>query len=689
MKAIIFLFLLFPVLAFGTQVTIVTTSNDAIIQYSIAELKSFLNEKNGFTFTNQKEKADWIITLSHDSSLKEGGFRVTTTNNGKQHITLSGATNHEILYSVYTFLEKLGYTFEITGFHVDNKVNTDAIKAYNETIIPVAKLRGIRQHINFPMDISSYTLKDAKQYIQNLARMRFNFITFHSYPGQWYEVKKKDTIEYAGNFFYGDRHDMPDNPLIQKNVHNKKVFCIPEIEPFIDNIPKRSKMSIIWLNAVMAEAKRVGMRVGFSFEPRSKSIDIEETISTIQQIQKQYPLIDNIELITEESGGWGPSNTAEETKSILVSFFGNDILKDSIVTAPIRPKQSDLGYIYGQIGHNIKVIQTIRNRNIQTPPLKLGIYCTNEYNIASYYLSRKIAPNTEVSILPAHGSANVAKNTPNIILKESDWNQTTVYSWLEFDGMMYLQQNGINGIYTLIKNRTSQIPDSRFNTIAFNHWRTAENKITARYAALASIFGAIEPGQFYEDYAKRIGIASPSTFSNAMLLLQKAFDYKTSNMGFAWMGYWKNGIHFESPTSLNGALERYISARNELSKCAIGNKNEYAKNTVQFLDNRLRATIIYHQAFIKQNELNVPNLTPQKYKEVSDEVLSIYNACLKVYAEMMPDRGCEGTLINMYLSPIRAVKISRLKNAGIPLNEPIAASKHFDAPAAPIYKGGN
>lgn len=76
-------------------------------------------------------------------------------------------------------------------------MNTNAIKEYDETIIPVAKFRGIRQHINFPMDISSYTLKDAKQYIQNLARMRFNFITFHSYPGQWYEVKKKDTIEYA------------------------------------------------------------------------------------------------------------------------------------------------------------------------------------------------------------------------------------------------------------------------------------------------------------------------------------------------------------------------------------------------------------------------------------------------------------------------------------------------------------
>lgn len=687
MKNIIFLLILCPLLSFGTKIAIVAKSNESIVQYSASELKTFLDEKNGFEYISQEEKADWVITLLRDKSLKEGSFRVTSTLKGKHFIQLRGATNNEILYAVYTFLEKLGFVFEISGPYVPEKINVDAINIYSETIIPVVKYRGIRQHLNFPMDISSYSQMDAKKYIQNLARMRFNHITFHSYPGQWYKVTKKDTIEYAGNFFYGEKLNMPDNPFIQRNVHNNKIFCIPEIEPYYDSIAVKSKLAINWLNEVMKEAKRVGMRVQFSFEPRSKSTNVDETIAKIEQIQQQYPLLDAIEMTTEEAGGWGPVNSANETKEILVSFFGNEILNDAIVTTPIKSTQTDLGYLYGEIGHNLKVIEAVRKKKIQTPLLKLGIYSVvNDYSIPAYHLARKFAPVTEVSILSSYGSGNVARVIPQIISDKKDWDETTVYSWLEFDGMMFLQQNGIQGIYNLVKNRMEQAPDSRFNTIAFNHWRTAENKITARYASLSTLFGAIEPARFYEDYAKELGIASPSSFTRAMLLLQEAFDSKSSNMGFAWMGSWKNGINFEPSETLKGALALYESARKELSKCSHGNANAYAKNTVQFLDNRLRTTIIYYQAFIKQNELKTPDLTVKRYSEICNEVLSMFDVCLKTYSEMMPDRGCEGTLLDLYICPVRAVKISRQKKTGIPIGEPADTTNiHFDAPGVPIF----
>lgn len=41
MKQVLFLLLLIPLFTFGTKVTIVTTSNDGIVQYSIAELKNW------------------------------------------------------------------------------------------------------------------------------------------------------------------------------------------------------------------------------------------------------------------------------------------------------------------------------------------------------------------------------------------------------------------------------------------------------------------------------------------------------------------------------------------------------------------------------------------------------------------------------------------------------------------------
>lgn len=690
MKKILFLLCLFPVYVSAINFSVSAGSEHPAVAYSIDELKTFLSTKNGFTYTTIPSKADWIITLQRNSSLPESGFAVKCyTKNKKQYIDLTGATDKDIPCAVYTLLEKLGYTFGFRGAVLTGNIDTTALTNYSETIVPLVKYRGIRQHINFPMDLSSYSLSDAKEYIRNLARMRFNHISFHSYPGQWYEIHKKDTTEYAGNFFYGDRHDIPDNAFLKQHVNNKQTYCIPEIEPYFDNIPKRSQLAVQWLNEVINEAKRVGMQVQYSWEPRSKSTDVQSTINALMQIYKQYPQIDAIEMITEESGGWGPANTAEETKEILTSFFGNDILNDSLVVAPIQPRQSDLGYLYGQIGHILKALGEEKKQNSKLPPLKLGIYSTNQYNVPAYYLARKFFPEGEICIMPAHGSANVAKNTPRILTNDKDWDNTTIYSWLEFDGMMYLQQNGINGIYELMKNRQQKASGKRFNTIAFNHWRTAENEITARYAALATIYGANAPAEFYKSYAKKIGIGASDTFSNAMELLQQAFDSHISNIGFAWMGGWRNGFNFYSNNDINDMLVKYEAARAEVDKCVAGNTSEFADNTIMFLDNRMRATIIYLQAFRKANELLEKDISNDKYNEISNEVLSVFNECLKVYAEMMPDRGCEGTLINMYLTPVRAIKISRQKKTGVPLDEPVKPSLHFDAPAPPIFQKGD
>lgn len=62
------------------------------------------------------------------------------------------------------------------------------------------------------MDISSYSLKEAKEYIRNLARMRMNAITFHSYNGQWHPYRKDGQRVPAGHFFYGQRHSLPSRP---------------------------------------------------------------------------------------------------------------------------------------------------------------------------------------------------------------------------------------------------------------------------------------------------------------------------------------------------------------------------------------------------------------------------------------------------------------------------------------------
>jgi hypothetical protein len=53
--------------------------------------------------------------------------------------------------------------------------------------------------------------------------------------------------------------------------------------------------------------------------------------------------------------------------------------------------------------------------------------------------------------------------------------------------------------------------------------------------------------------------------------------------------------------------------------------------------------------------------------------------------ELMPDRGCEGTLINFWHAPIYGLKVIRYKYAGIPIDADPVIENRKDAPPLPIY----
>lgn len=55
------------------------------------------------------------------------------------------------------------------------------------------------------------------------------------------------------------------------------------------------------------------------------------------------------------------------------------------------------------------------------------------------------------SIMPSYGSDGVALNFDAIVTSKDNLEKTELYSWIEFDGLMYLQQNGIVGIAEFIE----------------------------------------------------------------------------------------------------------------------------------------------------------------------------------------------------------------------------------------------
>lgn len=679
----------------------------ATIAFAFEELHKFLSPFATVTRAASGPGDDAIrLNLSLDASLPDGAFAVRP---GGRSIELHGSDSAAVLHAVYTLLEDLGYRFEVTGPRAPGSISSaDWQRLGKKLVIPRVRWRGIRQHINFPMDLSGYPLDEAQEYIRNLARLRFNAMSFHSYPKQWYEVPG-ETVQYAGAFFYGRVHTFPvEHPLFKAHVRNKKVFCIPDIEPDFDNPPRRSRRAIEWLQAVMNEAKRVGIRVQMSFEPRSEGTDLSRTLATVDSILADYPMIDALELITEERGGWFPGPEVDALRNLLRDRFGERFLSSPVVEKIIKPNQKDLGFILGQLAHNMDVLKYLsqqwQGRN-DRPQLVCGTYCTApDYLSALVELQRELLPPTvEMAMMPGHSSANTAKQLRTTTFHDEDWKRLTLYSWIEFDGMMYLQQNALHGIREALDYAASY-PAGAPKAMLFNHWRTAENQTCTRYAALATLLGETDERRFYRTYAQELGIGDQDAYLSAM---QDLNDLDTlsrdllPNIAFSFTPCWgKPGMGLASFHRWLGERIRFYrrqmeAVRDLLDQCLRATTSDAGTAYLSFLINRLDATVIYSRAMELMATLQVicrrgrkpEDLSPAevaRVREVCDAALLICEEYMEMYCRMMPDRGCEGTLVDFYGTFPAEIKRVRFEYTGVPIDDAPIRHTIGDAPHVPV-----
>ncbi|MGN1265888.1 MAG: hypothetical protein ACI4UL_08735, partial [Muribaculaceae bacterium] len=80
-------------------------------------------------------------------------------------VTFRGGDEASVAHACYTFMEDMGYTFDFTGTTAPQEL-TPLSRIHRRTVKPKVRWRGIRQHVNFPMDISSYDIDEAKAYLR-------------------------------------------------------------------------------------------------------------------------------------------------------------------------------------------------------------------------------------------------------------------------------------------------------------------------------------------------------------------------------------------------------------------------------------------------------------------------------------------------------------------------------------------
>ncbi|MBR4204261.1 MAG: hypothetical protein IKQ92_02150 [Clostridia bacterium] len=647
--------------------TVRIMQNSPETAYAASELERFLGE-----FTNAEIKregeADRRVTLTVDDTLPAPDW--TISGDGTE-LAVRGGCASSVLCGACDALADAGLFFEATGYSAPLGFDSERFFRVNKAVTPKFRLRGIRQHINFPMDISSYPLKDAKEYIRALARMRFNAITFHSYPGQWHETRPDDPNDHAGHFFYGQTHPVPaDDPLTASRIENRRIYCIPEVEAIYDDEAKRAEFAKYFLNELIKTAKEAGMEVTLSVEILSDDADAGARM--LHVLCETYPLIDTLELISEECGGFRdvPGVTRENITEHLTGLFGAEIL-DGDGKLPGLPDglPSQLSSAAVCLKRMLKVLDK-REQWLaglaRVPALRAGLYLTDRdtLRVLRPILRRFLPAGMTMSLLPAHGALAAADNIENTGTTAEDWQNTMFYSWAEFDGNMYLEQLSTEGTDKLV----TLPPTGSSYGYVINHWRTAENNLTISYAAEASI-SAMPADAYYREYAARLGIGDKEGFAAFCKRLARLDTYNRDNLfniGFCAVGCWLNWHregNYMTPRGYEDKDYRHAIAEYEALAAearallpAAGTKEGTA--FLRLTENRCETSLLHVRSMMTLEELrevfdyeHPAPLTPEtaekmtgilkRSRDDAEEYLALYGA-------LLPDRGGEGQLASYH-----------------------------------------
>jgi len=311
------------------------------------------------------KKDDKILQELDDAGLKkklnqiEGEQYIlqTIAQSGRKITLICGGNEIGTLYAAYRFAESLGVRFYLHGDVIpDQKCSLDL--HLEETGKPLFNIRGIQPFHDFPEGPDWWSRDDYKVILSQLAKMRMNFIGFHTYPEGpvgpeplvWIGVKQDLKENGAVRFSYPSRHFTTMNgtwgyqarPTADYYFGMDRIFdkdfygndYMEGMSPFPQNMEDNNTLfrrTGLFFNEIFSYARSLGIktcagtetpltvpgdvrkRLGYTNRHRIK---IDEKIALYEGmfnwIAKNYPL-DYYWFWTPENWTWG-GNSAQEIK---------------------------------------------------------------------------------------------------------------------------------------------------------------------------------------------------------------------------------------------------------------------------------------------------------------------------------------------------------------------------------------
>jgi len=271
-------------------------------------------------------------------------LRVVST--APPRMLVSGYTPIGVQYATYSLLEKLGVGFYLGGDALPERCEKLLIPGdLNETRAPVFRVRGSLPWYNFLNSPTTWDLEDYQVFFDQMAKMKDNFVGFHSYDsepfcaypyqGQWRMGAPAATSMTYGwgplrhlktdDFGFGTGRYFPYEVFGSRSVALATEPAQPSPEGAV--FPHRTLQddAIIRAQCVLAQglqyAKWRGVKVCLGFELVGDPTDPEQRRqeeARIRHMLATYPMLDYVWFWQSEGLGGGSNPNAADTPLDLI-----------------------------------------------------------------------------------------------------------------------------------------------------------------------------------------------------------------------------------------------------------------------------------------------------------------------------------------------------------------------------------
>ncbi len=445
MKALILLcsIIFFAILPSNAQKLtggIVLPGNAAPIEkYAALELQRYL-----FQVTGEK-----LVIQTDATKVKPGSFILQQVSGkaGPQgyvlkrvgdNVVIAGSDPEGVLYGVYGLLEDhYGIAFYLGGEVLPDKKQPLMPEKLDEFKTPAVAIRGFLPWTNFPQSATSYSWDDWKFILDQMAKMRLNFLHIHNYNGEaghnemyhnfsvngilsrvWMATARSghgwacpgwDVNEYrfGASDLFGDYDFGADCALHNETLTNEQVY----------------RKGVSMFQRVIEYAHQRGIRIGLGLdvdlilpEYKTESDDPKVIAAQVQEVTSNYPDLDYLLCFQSEGiaantelwkkwrrvfdGFYAGMKTKSPKTRLAVAGWGINpkntaTLPSDVICAPISAYSDgcETGAIYGDreywgcpwlerdfnsseyyYPYNMNLSNTIKAWNSRAPNMK-GFYC--------------------------------------------------------------------------------------------------------------------------------------------------------------------------------------------------------------------------------------------------------------------------------------------------------------------------